>query len=374
MSQSPEASAAPKPLSLAEVGEILGCSRVGLFYADTKRLPRLASRAWPEARHFDTIAYDLCERVWLSREVALETDTTTTQGYIAAPVLIGTQLFGVLLGARSGLPAFSTDDGEILAAMAERIAIDHQREQAQELARAEQAAPAANRAKSAFLAHISHEIRTPLNAIIGYSDLLLEESEQRDLGDLTEDIAKIRRSGEHLVGIIDDILDPTKIESESLELRSESLDLGELLRQVAELAAPSIALRNNRIEVCVGDELGRIKSDRQRLRQALLALVDCAAKLSEDSLITISGQSLPDGVELEVRDGGVGLSAEELERAQQAFVQADTSGELRAGDTDLRLASTRRLCERLGGELRIHSELGVGTTTTLRLQAAPHDG
>ncbi len=382
MSLSPEASA-PKPLSLAEVGEILGCSRVGLFFADAKRLPRLASTAWPQARHFDSIAYDLCERVWLSREVALESDARTTQGYIAAPVLIGTQLFGVLLAARSGLPAFSVDDGEILAAMAERIAIDHQRQQALESARAEQAAHAANRAKSAFLAHISHEIRTPLNAIIGYSELL--EDEMVDDGDErhVKDIHRIQGAAQHLLGLINNMLDLTKIEAGKMELFVEELAIDDLIADAVTTCRPVVERNLNTLTVSVAPELRAqpLRGDRLKLTQILINLLSNAGKFTKNGEIRLAAALAPAGDErrllLEVSDEGIGMTEAQIDRIFSEYTQATQATTSLYGGTGLGLAVTRRLCELMGGSIEVESAPERGSTFRVRMPtqapAAPQD-
>jgi len=376
MSQSPEASRTPKPLSLAEVAEILGCCRVGLFFADSRELPRLASEAWPEARRFDTTAYNLCRRVWLSREVTIELDSETAQGYIAAPVLISTKLFGVLLGARSGLPAFTTDDGEILAAMAERIAIDHQHHQAQELARAEQAAHAANRAKSAFLAHISHEIRTPLNAIIGYSELLEDELVDDGHDGYVSDIHRIQGAAQHLLGLINNMLDLTKIEAGKMELFVEDLALDDLITDAVTTCRPVVERNHNVLTVTVAPELRDypLRGDRLKLTQILINLLSNAGKFTHSGEIrlvaAVEPSSGPDGgdhLTLEVSDQGIGMSEAQIGRIFSEYTQATRATTSLYGGTGLGLAVTRRLCELMGGSIEVESAPDRGSTFRVRM-------
>ena len=379
MSQSPEASGVMKPLSLAEVAEILGCSRVGLFFADSRELPRLASEAWPEARHFDRTAKDLCERVWLSREVALEIDSASAQGYIAAPVLIGTQLFGVLLGARAGLPAFTNDDGEILAAMAERIAIDHQHRQAQELARAEQAAHAANRAKSAFLAHISHEIRTPLNAIIGYSELLEDELVDDGHDRYVDDIHRIQGAAQHLLGLINNMLDLTKIEAGKMELFVEELAIDDLITDAVTTCRPVVERNHNVLTVTVAPELRTLplRGDRLKLTQILINLLSNAGKFTEGGeirLMAALARSGPDDEHhliLEVSDEGIGMSEAQVSQIFSEYTQATLATTSLYGGTGLGLAVSRRLCDLMGGSIRVESAPARGSTFRVRMPTQP---
>jgi len=374
MSDPSDKSPAPKPLALAEVAEILGCDRVGIFFADGTRLPRLASDAWPATRHFDAIALDLCERVWLSREVQHLTDKRVGPSFLAAPLLIGTQLFGVLLAARAQRPAFTVDDGEILAAMAERIAIDRQRHQALELARAEQAAHAANRAKSAFLAHISHEIRTPLNAIIGYSELL--EDELLDDGDdrHVTDIHRIQGAAQHLLGLINNMLDLTKIESGKMELFLEDLAIDELIADAVTTCRPVVERNESVLRVEIDPALrGRaLRGDRLKLTQILINLLGNAGKFTKGGLIIL--RAAPDGPSaylMEIADDGIGMTQEQIERIFSDYTQASTATASLFGGTGLGLAVTRRLCELMGGSIDVDSTLGRGSTFRVHMPAQP---
>ncbi len=361
---------APKPLTLAEVAEILGGSRVGLFFAEGKRLPRLASEAWPPPKHFDAIALDLCERVWLSREVSLLAESSAQHSFVAAPLLIGTQLFGVLLALRSSLPPFTTDDGDILVAMAERIALDRQRSKAQELARAEQAAHAANRAKSAFLAHISHEIRTPLNAIIGYSELLEDELMDDGHRHYVTDIHRIQGAAQHLLGLINNMLDLTKIEAGKMDLFLESVIIDELIADAVTTCRPVVERNGNVLTVTIDPSFQHreLRCDRLKLTQILINLLSNAGKFTRNGEIHLEAISKDDdSYILQVIDNGIGMTSPQVARIFSDYTQVSESIASRYGGTGLGLAVTRRLCELMGGSIEVESTPKRGSTFRVRM-------
>ena len=366
----PTESPTPRPLALAEIAEILGCDRVGLFLADGDRLPRVASDAWPEERYFSAAVIDLCDRVLVSREVSVVVDRAASWGYLGAPLVLGAQLFGVLLVTRgAGRPAFTADDGEILQALAERMAIDHQRLRAQELARAEQEAHAANRAKSAFLAHISHEIRTPLNAIIGYSELLEDELVDDGHTRYVADIHRIQGAAKHLLGLINNMLDLSKIEAGKMELYLEVIDVDALLGDVVTTCRPAVERNRNRLVVNVDPDLRRreVISDRLKLTQILINLLGNAAKFTHDGTIRLETWCEAAALHLRVIDDGIGMTENQLARLFADYTQASERTTSRYGGTGLGLALTRRLCELMGGSIAVDSVLGRGSTFEVRL-------
>ncbi len=366
---------APVPLTLAEVAGILDCSRVALFFADGKRLPRQASEAWPPPRHFDAIALDLCERVWLSREVNLLSEESAEHSFVAAPLLIGTQLFGVLLAQRSTEPPFTTDDGDILVAMAERIALDRQRSRAQELARAEQAAHAANKAKSAFLAHISHEIRTPLNAIIGYSELLEDELLDDGHRHYVNDIHRIQGAAQHLLTLINNMLDLTKIEAGKMELFLESVFIDELVADAVTTCRPVVERNGNLFVVTIDPNLAHreLRCDRLKLTQILINLLSNAGKFTQNGEIHLEATSEDnDSYTLQVKDNGIGMTSPQVARIFSEYTQANESIASLYGGTGLGLAVTRRLCELMGGSIEVESAPNCGST--FRVHMPSHAG
>ena len=240
-----------------------------------------------------------------------------------------------------------------------------------ELLEARSAAEAANQAKSSFLANMSHELRTPLNAIIGYSEMLMEESVERDQADLVPDLEKIHGSGRHLLGLINDILDLSKIESGRMELYLERFDLAALVRDVEATITPLVARNRNRLEVRC-DAATSMTADVTKVRQILLNLLSNACKFTEDGVVRldvelVTGENGGEEVRMRVTDSGIGMTAEQMSKLFAAFSQADASTSRRYGGTGLGLAISRRFCRMMGGDVTVTSEPGVGTTFTVAL-------
>ncbi|MCX4240680.1 protein kinase domain-containing protein [Paraliomyxa miuraensis] len=246
------------------------------------------------------------------------------------------------------------------------IAVEHAMYFAR-LERARREAEAASLAKSRFLANMSHELRTPLNGIMGFAELLASDAAEQGLDQFTEGLDQIRQSGEQLVGIIGDILELTSLESERFDATPETIELPALVGELGQRAGPSLRARANRLVLELAPDLGAIVSDRRRLRQILGAIVDNAIKFTEGGVVTVTGRRLPRGVELEVRDTGIGIPADVLSSVLEPFVQADASSTRAHGGAGLGLTIARLVCERLGGSLSVRSELGKGTTVTIRL-------
>ena len=243
-----------------------------------------------------------------------------------------------------------------------------------ELLRAKEAAEEANRAKSAFLANMSHELRTPLNAVIGYSEMLQEVVEDRGQQDLLPDLGKILWAGKHLLGLINDVLDLSKIEAGKVELNIESLDVLPLIHDTVSTIRPLVEKNRNRLEVACAETLGAVLGDRTRVRQVLFNLLSNACKFTENGLIRLEARHArakgSDWVEFRVADTGIGMSAEQLDRLYRPFVQADASTTRKYGGTGLGLAISREFCQMMGGALSAASEVGKGSAFTVRLPAA----
>jgi signal transduction histidine kinase/DNA-binding response OmpR family regulator len=247
----------------------------------------------------------------------------------------------------------------------------------EEVAKAREAAENANRTKSLFLANMSHELRTPLNAILGYSEMLHEEADERGLDDFGADLEKIGSAGRHLLALINDILDLSKIEAGKMELFLESFDLAAMIDEVASTIQPMVDTNANTLEVVVAPGLGAMHADQTKVRQGLFNLLSNAAKFTDHGTITVdAGRERMDGrdwIVFRVADTGIGLGAEQMVKLFQDFTQADTSTTRRFGGTGLGLALTRRFCQMMGGDVTVHSVPGEGSVFTIKLPATVRD-
>ncbi len=222
----------------------------------------------------------------------------------------------------------------------------------------------ASRAKSSFLANMSHELRTPLNAIIGYSEMMREEAGERGHTEYLRDLDRIQNAGQHLLELIREVLDLSKIEAGKMELYLEPVDLSDLARGVAATIEPMARRNNNRIRLQGLAQVRRITADGVKVRQVLLNLLSNAAKFTENGEIVVAatGKTLGDrdGVELVVSDTGIGLAEKDINNLFEPFQQADPSTTRKYGGTGLGLALCRRLCDLMGGDIWVQSEPGCG--------------
>jgi signal transduction histidine kinase/DNA-binding response OmpR family regulator len=258
-----------------------------------------------------------------------------------------------------------------------------------QLAQSEKRALAATQAKSAFLASMSHELRTPLTAIIGFSEMLLIEAKAAKQQDQAEDLLRIHDSAKHLLGLINDVLDLSKIEAQKMELHLETFEIGSLIKDVVATVRPLLDKKSNKLEVICPENPGSMRADLIKVRQCLFNLLSNASKFTENGKIQLrvsrltKFESLPHAapgdvktsdfkgetslISFAVMDTGIGMTEEQMGRLFQAFGQAETSTARRFGGTGLGLAITRHFCEMMGGSIRVESVPGKGSTFTIEL-------
>jgi signal transduction histidine kinase/CheY-like chemotaxis protein len=287
---------------------------------------------------------------------------------MAFPVLVGREVAGVLEffsrqveEPNSAVLALMGDVGTQIGRVIERARAE------EALQTSKEAAEVANQAKSVFLASMSHELRTPLNAIIGYSEMLEEDAADSGQEHLLPDLAKIRSAGRHLLGVINDILDLSKIEAGKTELYLETFSVISLVEDVAATVRPLVEDHGNRFEVTVKDGVGEMHADLTKVRQTLINLLGNAAKFTEAGSVALTTHQADGWVLFEVTDTGIGIAPDQIDRLFQPFTQAESSTTRRYEGTGLGLAISRRFCQMMGGDIEVESEPGRGSTFTVRL-------
>ncbi len=242
-----------------------------------------------------------------------------------------------------------------------------------DLTNASEQALEATRAKSAFLANMSHELRTPMNAIIGYTEMLIDQAEDMDQEDFSPDLKKIQAAGKHLLALINDILDLSKIEAGKMDIYLETFDISTMIKDIVNTIQPMVEKNSNTLNVNCANDIGVMNADLTKVRQGLFNLLSNASKFCKQGAISLDvDRETVDGIDwvsFGVADTGIGMTPEQMKKLFQAFSQADDSTTRNYGGTGLGLVITRSFCQMMGGDVSVKSEAGVGTTFTIRLPA-----
>lgn len=303
------------------------------------------------------------------------------QSAVGIPILQGDVCLGVIaLFSQANLSA-SQDNNAIFSTLGRHLGeFLHRQKTAIELVQAKDQAEASSRSKSQFLANMSHELRTPLNAIIGYSELLQEDAEMEGREDMISDLSKVKNAGRHLLGLINDILDLSKIEAGRMDLYLEHFEVRSLLTLVVPTIEPLLNKNSNHLEVHCAANVGSMYADVTKVRQVLVNLLSNATKFTHNGIIKLTISLIPweqpsslIGVEFQIEDSGIGIAPQHLQHLFQNFTQADASTTREYGGTGLGLAISQQFCQMMGGHIIVTSELGQGSLFTIRLPLIVQD-
>jgi signal transduction histidine kinase len=303
------------------------------------------------------------------------------QGVVASPILDAKdEVIGVVYGTRTQR-AKGREIGPLEAQVVQLLAVAvgaglarlHQDAEAHRLRIEKEAAEEADRTKSGFLAMVSHELRTPLTTIIGYSEMLLEQAEADRLPQYTADLKQVHAAGQHLLTLINDILDLSKIEAGKLEVAKEAYAPASLIRDLMLSVEPLAKKNSNRLELDCPEDLGPGMGDPTRIRQCVLNLIGNACKFTKDGVVKVVASRLtnPSGefLQVSVSDTGIGMTPEQVSRLFQPFTQVDSTAGRKFGGTGLGLAISQKLCHAMGGQISVESEAGKGSTFTMTIRA-----
>jgi signal transduction histidine kinase len=303
------------------------------------------------------------------------------QGVVASPIFNAQdEVVGAVYGVRNQR-ARGRELGPLEAQVVQLLAVAvgvgitrHQQDaEAHRLRVEKSAAEEADRAKSGFLAMVSHELRTPLTTIIGYSEMLLEQAESDNLPQYSADLKQVHAAGQHLLTLINDILDLSKIEAGKLEVAKEQFAPASLFQDLMLSVEPLGKKNNNKLELDCPSDLGRGVGDPTRIRQCVLNLIGNACKFTTNGVVKVIARRLTeakgDFLRVQVRDTGIGMTSEQISRLFQPFTQVDSSAGRKFGGTGLGLAISQKLCHAMGGHIAVESEAGKGSTFTMTIKA-----
>jgi signal transduction histidine kinase/CheY-like chemotaxis protein len=297
---------------------------------------------------------------------------------LVLPLLRGERIVGALIVRRREPGVFPQSTVDLLQTFAAQSTLAIQNARLfHEIEEKRRELEVASMHKSQFLANMSHELRTPLNAIIGITEMLREEADDPAFESFHEPLERVHRAGRHLLQLINDVLDLSKIEAGRVELHNDPVDLVVLAREILVTAQPLADKNGNRLVLACAPETAPMLGDELRLRQVLLNLMSNACKFTERGVITLSLSAanhaeIP-GFQVSVADTGIGMSPEQVGRLFSEFTQADASTTRRYGGTGLGLAISKRLIEMMGGAIEVESSLGVGSTFRVWVPKAPAD-